>query len=70
MPTKWFRIYLEGRVHDLASDETRDVSHVAHEQGANRVGQRTHALVVPLARVRRAAADDQLRAEIGSHRFL
>ena len=37
------------------------VSHVYHKEGANLVGNLTHALVVPFATVGRATADNELR---------
>eukprot|EP00630_Chrysocystis_fragilis_P007340 CAMPEP_0197394282 /NCGR_PEP_ID=MMETSP1165-20131217/4790_1 /TAXON_ID=284809 /ORGANISM="Chrysocystis fragilis, Strain CCMP3189" /LENGTH=540 /DNA_ID=CAMNT_0042919969 /DNA_START=357 /DNA_END=1978 /DNA_ORIENTATION=- len=48
------------RVVGLAGrDQARDVGHVHHQQRAVRVGDRAEARVVPVARVRGAAADDE-----------
>ena len=51
----------QGVVEQSGSDEPRGVGHVYHEQGAHFVGYGTHALVIPLAGVGRAASDDEFR---------
>jgi hypothetical protein len=43
--------HLERRIDDAAGDQSGNVRHVAHQQRTARVRERTHALVVPLARV-------------------
>ena len=42
-------------------DQPRDVRHIHHEERADRVRNRRHALKINDARVRRCARDDQLR---------
>ena len=45
-------------------DEAREVSHVDHQQRADRVGDLPEAGEVELARIGRPAGEDQLRAEL------
>ena len=57
------RIDLKWRANRyLAGDETRNVRHVAQEQGPDSVGDFAQAGVVPLPRVGRAATHEQLGA--------
>ena len=49
---------------DARGDEAGDVGHVDHQQRADAVGDRGHALEVPEPRVGRGAADDELRADL------
>ena len=50
-----------GILQQPRGDQAGRVGHVHHQQRAHLVGDRAHALVVPLARVGRRAADDQFR---------
>ena len=52
----------------LGGDEAADVRHVHHEHRAALVGDLAELGVVPVARVRRAAANQHLRPEV--HRLL
>ena len=56
-------------VEQSGSDESGGVCHVDHEQGADLVGDLTHALVVPVAGVGRGTADDQFRTLAEGHFF-
>ena len=52
---------LHGVLQQSGGNQSGGVSHVNHQQGTHLVGNLAHALVVPLAAVGRAAADNQLR---------
>jgi len=53
-----------GIVEQSGGNEARRVGHVYQQQRPDLVGDLAHALVVPLARVGRRTADDQLRAAL------
>eukprot|EP00968_Pinguiococcus_pyrenoidosus_P005605 scaffold363_cov255-Pinguiococcus_pyrenoidosus.AAC.15 len=54
---------VEGALEHAGSDEAGGVRHVAHEQRAVLVSDGAEAFVVPIARVRGAAHDDESRLE-------
>jgi hypothetical protein len=54
---------VEGVSNLLSSDEAGEMSHVAHEEGTDLVGDVTELLVVPITGVSGAAADDDLGTE-------
>ena len=49
-------------VEQTCGDEAGGVGHVDHEDGADAVGDFTHAGIVPFAAVGAGAADDEFRA--------
>ena len=53
-------------VEQSGSNQSGRVSHIYHKQSTNLIGNLAHALVVPLAAVGRAAADDELRLVLES----
>ena len=50
---------VEGARVDATSDETRNVSHIAHQEGAMLVSDTTEGLVVPVTRVCGGTTDDE-----------
>ena len=58
---------------DIGGDETGDVGHIDEQDGADVLGDRRHPLEIPEPRIRRRAADDQLRPDVlrlGGHRVV
>ena len=47
-------------IEQTSGNQTGGVGHVDHEQSTHLVGDFAHALVIPLAAVGRATADDEL----------